>query len=66
MPCTCTCELHGIPLVCYCPACRGATGGQVSSPAKVAASRENAAKARQASQAKRRIPGDASAPDRPP
>jgi aryl-alcohol dehydrogenase-like predicted oxidoreductase len=61
-----TCPTHGIPLVAYCPACRGATGGKVSSPAKVAASRENAAKARQASQAKRRIPGDASAPDRPP
>ena len=60
------CPIHGKPPVIYYPCCRGATGGKVTSPAKVAASRANAAKARQASQAKRRIPGDASAPDRPP
>jgi len=53
MPCPCTCERHGIPLVSYCPACRGAAGGQAASPAKQAASRENAAKARAAKASKR-------------
>ena len=31
------CPIHNIPLVCYCPACRG----EVKSKRKAAASREN-------------------------
>jgi aryl-alcohol dehydrogenase-like predicted oxidoreductase len=31
------CPKHGIPLVCYCPACRG----QIATKRKSAASREN-------------------------
>jgi len=31
------CKVHGIPLVCYCPACRGSA----SSERKAASSREN-------------------------
>jgi hypothetical protein len=31
------CPIHGIPLICYCPACRGS----VRSKAKAKASREN-------------------------
>jgi len=31
------CNVHGIPLVCYCPACRGA----VTSKRKAEASRQN-------------------------
>jgi hypothetical protein len=31
------CPIHGIPLVCYCPACRGST----RSEAKAQSAREN-------------------------
>jgi hypothetical protein len=31
------CRVHGIPLICYCPACRGS----VSSQRKARSSREN-------------------------
>jgi hypothetical protein len=31
------CKVHGIPLICYCPACRG----ERTSKAKAAASRAN-------------------------
>jgi hypothetical protein len=31
------CKIHGIPLICYCPACRGS----VRSKRKAKASREN-------------------------
>lgn len=64
-----TCPTHGIPLVAYCPACRGAKGGQAASPAKQASARVNVAKARQASQDKRRSAGDTigqAAPEVPP
>lgn len=43
-----TCPTHGIPLVAYCPACRGTKGGQAASPAKQASARVNVAKARAA------------------
>ena len=41
-----TCPIHGVPLVSFCPSCRGAAGGKSTSPAKAKASSQNAAKAR--------------------
>jgi aryl-alcohol dehydrogenase-like predicted oxidoreductase len=48
-----TCPTHGIPLVSYCPACRGTTGGKATSEAKRAASAKNVEKARETKASKR-------------
>jgi hypothetical protein len=60
------CPIHGKPGLVIYPCCVGAQGGRAATPAKQAASRQNAEKARQAKQAKRPMSGDAPAPDRPP
>ena len=40
------CPIHGTPMVCFCPRCRGAKGGSVggcaSTPAKRRAAKRNA------------------------
>jgi len=38
------CPTHGTPLVMFCPACRGKSGGKVSTEAKAEAARANGAK----------------------
>ena len=43
-----TCPVHHIPLVTFCPACRGQKGGQAKSEPKATAARANVAKARAA------------------
>ena len=35
------CAIHNVPLVCFCPVCRGLAGGSKTSKAKSAASRAN-------------------------
>ncbi len=40
------CRVHQIPLVCFCPACRGAEGGKVRSSKQLAAALKGARRQR--------------------
>ena len=59
------CPIHHKPPILVYPCCVGAQGGRATTPAKRASSARNAQKARQATQARRPLSGDTSAPESP-